>query len=261
MTDPELIEFAAREDEIRKRIDRLETLEYETVAFPAGTGGAALFCDIILAAPSTFVHLCGGLNTIPQTHKHLWLIIAAQTDAEDAAQKMRMNINAGAMPPPGTGGYNYYTRQELSGGVPVGATDTEKKTASLPPDSDASWWICHPAGFEDNDPGGPPPPAYTKQSACWVQVVDYTNPSNDLIAYGGSWWGYATYIGAIDKPGGGQDRDPETVLDQGEGSLRDGARSNTAGPPTNPFAVTSIGIAPNVGETFQIGSQFTLYGV
>ncbi len=230
--DPTLIDLAARIERSSKRIERLETLEYETTAFPAG-GGFGLICDFVLAAPSAGLHLCAGFGTIPQTFRHLWFIIAAQTDAA-VAGKMRMRFNS-FVPPPGPGDHEFYAREEVPFGVPVGATDTEATDFGPEPSSDSFTKICHPAGFE-----ALPPAATNNQCACHVQIPNYTAA---LQTHSANWYGFAVFDGADGGFG-------VPTVDQGQMGVR------TA---TSP--ITSLGIAPAVGELFLAGSQFTLYGI
>ncbi len=230
--DPEVIDLAARIDRANKEIERLETLEYETTAFPTG-GGLALVCDVVLLAPSAGLHLCAGFGSIPQTFRHLWFVIAAQTDAP-VAGKMRMRFNS-FVPPPGPGDHEFYVREEVPFGVPVGATDTEAADFGPEPSSDSFTKICHPAGFE-----ALPPAATNNQCACFVQIPHYTNL---FMTHSASYWGFAVPDGANGGFG-------VPTVDQGQMGVR-----------TSSAPVTSLGIAPAVGELFLPGSQFTLYGL
>lgn len=233
MTD--LTEIAGREEEIKERIERLEALEYETAAFPAG-GGFSLICDQILAAPAASVNICSGGSIRPG--RHLWLIIAAQVTAT-LAQKMEMNINLDFR----AGFYRYYTREELSGAAPVGSADTEADHApGVPPFGDSKWEIAHPSADEAVPAGG------SNQGACLVQFPDYSNP--DVRTYM-HWFSFANY----DKD---QSEGPAffPVVDSGGG-----AYGTTAVLPPQSNIVSRITLTGGGGQIFDTGSQFTLYGL
>lgn len=253
MTDKTMNDLIAREDALNKRIERLETLEYETTAFP-NASGLTLLCDILLAGPSAAVTLCP--VAIPPAFAHLWLIIAAWTDTRGPG-KMRMTLNA-AVPAPAAGPYGYYVRQEHPFGAPAGAVDTEA-VSTFGISSNSSWEICHPAGFEQvippesaspESPGTEQLPINSKQCACFVQIPNYALATSLVagdLGQAHNEWGFAVTeileadtaaVDSIDEGGGGQ-------------RLSSGAAA----------AVTSVHLAPAVGELFQEGSQFTLYGL
>ena len=82
-------DFAARLDETTKRVDRLETLEFGTVAFPSG-GGMICFEHFELAVDG------GGHSfaAIPQTHRHLLLTYKVRSPAGTTGNGLHvMRIN------------------------------------------------------------------------------------------------------------------------------------------------------------------------
>lgn len=105
-----LPDIAQRIENLNKRIARLETLEYGTVAFPAG-GGLTIFCDVKLAAPAaSVVCFIGGGGGAP----HVMAVVTAGVDTFSGgggggavAGKIRVLIN-------GISGiaYEFSTRQE-----------------------------------------------------------------------------------------------------------------------------------------------------
>lgn len=228
MTRHDVAEAAARLDSSVKRISRLETLEFTTVAFPSGAG-FTLICDIFLAAPAASVTLCP--VPIPATFRHLWLVIAAGTTAV-IANKMELNVNAdfGAK-------YQYLAREELPFGVPVGATDTE----AFGPGTiahDSKWLIAHAAGFE---PDPTPTTPISSQGACMVQFPDYSN--TDMHKYM-HWFNFANFDKTLITPF-------EPVVGQGGGKF---------GAFLPPVAITSITVTAGGAGTFATASQFSLYG-
>ena len=102
--DPTTIELAARLKRLNSRIERLETLEYSTVAFPGG-GGLTVLCDVKLVAPAASVLCSFGPAGIP----HVMAVVAAGVDTGGGtvAGKIRVLINgiAGVA-------YEFSTRQE-----------------------------------------------------------------------------------------------------------------------------------------------------
>lgn len=227
--DPTLIELAARIERASLRIERLETLEYETVAFPAGAG-FTLICNVRLAGPAASVTLCP-VGIIPGSFRHLWLVIAAgQTIV--IADKMELNINADF-----AAHYQYLTREEVPFGVPVGATDTEAfspGTFAL----DTKWRICHAAGFE---PDPTPTTPVSSQCSCLVQLPDY---SDSLLLPYQSFYSFANF-----------DKTPVSPfvpsVDQGGGMY------NILG---GLAPITSITVTAGGGGTFAAESEFSLYG-
>lgn len=228
-SDPLTGELASRLADSTKRIERLETLEYETVAFPAG-GGFTLICNVRLAAPAGSVTLCP-VGLIPPGFRHLWLVIAAGTTAV-IASKMELNVNGdfGAK-------YQYLAREELPFGVPVGATDTE----AFGPGTiahDTKWLIAHPAGFE---PDPTPTTPVSSQGACMVQFPDYA--STDIRPYM-HWFNFANFDKTLISPF-------EPVVGHGGGKF---------GAFLAPVAITSITVTAGGGGTFAAESEFSLYG-
>lgn len=253
MTDKMMNELAGREADLNKRIERLETLEYETTAFPAASG-LTLLCDVILTANSAAITLCP--TPILPAFAHLWLIIAAWSDTREPG-KMRMTLNA-AVPAPGAGPYGYYVRQEHPFGAPPGLPVDTEAVSTFGVTSNSSWEICHPAGFELLAPPPESPEAAfdppeqainSKQNACFVQIPNYAVATSIIagdLSQAHSDWGFAV-LDILEADTAAVDS-----IDEGGGSQR---LSGTAA------AVTSVHLAPAVGETFLVASQFTLYGL
>lgn len=221
-------EIAHRIDQAVKRVERLETLEYETVAFAAG-GGATLLCDIVLAVPSASVTLCP--VALPITLSHLWLVISCVSDRE-VPIKLRMQVN-GDM----TSSYSYYVREELpTAPFPpgVGAGDTEATQVGGPGTFGTFWEICHPSSTISPFFGGGTKP----RNACLVTFTDYNEPT--LRQYM-TWFAYSQReaTGFVDF------RD----VDQGGGRYIGGG------------AITSIRVFHPSPGVMLAGSQFTLYGL
>ncbi len=107
MTDPRVIDLAARIERLGKRIERLKTLEYGTAAFPSG-GGLTAVCDTIVGAPVASV-TCPTLIFPPPHPPHLLAIIAAGIPRLSPGlfvPKITVTV-AGLVT-----GYEYATRQE-----------------------------------------------------------------------------------------------------------------------------------------------------
>ena len=225
--DPTLIDLASRIERASLRIERLETLEYETVAFPAGAG-FTLICNVLLAGPAASVTLCP-VGIIPATFRHLWLVIAAGQTAI-IASKMLLNVNADV-----SASYQFLAREEVAFGVPVGATDTEAFSPGTAV-HDTKWEICHSAGFETL-----PPPGGSSQCSCLVQLPDYSSAD---IRPSQSWFNFANFDKTAISPF-------VPVVGQGGGKY---------GTAVAPVAITSLTVTAGGGGTFDAGSEFSLYG-
>ncbi len=94
-----LPDLAARLTQLQKRIGRLETLEFGTTAFPAGTG---VICDI-----TTVGAVASVTCPVPLGIRHLLAIIAAGLDTTGLTiPKIRVTLSGLVA------GYQYLTRQE-----------------------------------------------------------------------------------------------------------------------------------------------------
>jgi len=88
-----LQDYAARIEKITKRVDRLETLEFSSAAFPSG--GIACFETVKLAAPANSVAL-PSVGVLPATFWHLWLWYTASTGSGNLQPFLRFNGDSGA---------------------------------------------------------------------------------------------------------------------------------------------------------------------
>ena len=227
--DP-LADLVGRADHLLKRIERLETLEYGTVAFPTGTG---LICDIVVTVPVASV-TCTPI--VAAAFRHILAIVAAGVTANPASGKMRVTI--GGSP----ASYEFATRQEshtLPGGVGIGpATFVDTESASAV--SLAFWDTVHPAAHEtaviDED----------KQGAAFYLFPEpgLSSPAF-LLGPFAIWMGYAMKDGPA-LPAS----DTFLTLDQGGG-----------GNYSSPVPFTSITWAATPPDLFAIGSRFTVYGL
>ncbi len=226
-TDPRVIDMAARIDDVNERIERLETLEYETTAFPAGPGALALLCDVVMAVDAAAVTLCPA-GAIPGTFSHLWLVISCRSDRE-IPPKLEMTVNGDV-----SGSYSYYVREEFPVfAPPVGGGDTEAIQPGGSGAFDLKWQICHPGADTSNPPDWPKRP----RNACMVIFSDYA----DATMYSSmAWFSYAhREIAAVDH----------LSVEQG------GGRWVKVAP------ITSITITHPAPGVLRAGSQFTLYGL
>ena len=229
--DPGIVDLSARIAEYEKRIKRLETLEYETVAFPTGAGPTLISDVVVPAGPGlSTVTLPPVPILIPQTFLHLWLIMSAQNSAPTPAAGFTANVVFN----PFAGGttYRHFVRFENISGVGVGAGDLQ---TVVPNPASPVIRTVSPAA-----PGG----VNGFRSAAMVIIPDYTNfttmPNKAAMAFG-----YAF----------GQD-DGEGDVTQAGGDTAGGA--GAAAPAIG--AITSILVGSPFG-VFVPGSQFTLYGL
>ena len=221
--DPTTIELAARLQRLNTRIERLETLEYSTVAFPGG-GGLTVLCDVKLVAPAASVVCFFSPVGIP----HVMAITAAsvlQTGAlGTVAGKIRVLIN-------GIVGvaYEYSTRQEhrvffdaqavtLTGGADletVKPSGNEIAIGPTPVRNSATYIFPTPLGSS----------GATIVSGAWIGAAMYRNQGFPDI----------TNLQELDLGGGGN------VLATG--------------------ALTSLTFLTTAPELFDTGSRFTVYGL
>ena len=93
-----LQDYAARIEKNTKRIDRLETLEFSSAAFPA-IGGIVCLETLVLGAPAASVTLLTA-GPIPATWYHLWLWYAGRSTGLEFQPLLGFNADAGT---------NYYS--------------------------------------------------------------------------------------------------------------------------------------------------------
>lgn len=87
-----LQDYAARIEKLTKRVDRLETLEFSSAAFPSG--GTACFDTVKLSAAVATVTL-PQVGTIPSGFWHLWLWYTARVSSS-TQPFLRFNGHSGA---------------------------------------------------------------------------------------------------------------------------------------------------------------------
>lgn len=223
MIDPRKIEIAARLDEIQKRVDRLETLEYGTLSFPSG-GGLGIVCDqtVTVLTPSV---TC----PIPPARRHLMAIVAAGVDnisvGNSIIPKIRVTINAIAA------GYQYATRQESV--FVVGDLEASSLGAGA-----AFWETIGPSRRQFFS-------SVYKQQCSWIMVLpDPERMTGVLDSIDGAWIGgnRARSTGPL-------------VLGLGELAALGGGFISTDA------AISSITWTAPLGLNFWIGSRFTVYGL
>lgn len=234
MADP-LLQLADRLDDNDKRVERLESLEFGTVAFPSG--GFIPICDAIIGpAPAASITLCP--LGIPQTFRHLFVIchyMSQSTQIPFFIGWAEMNINAdfGAV-------YFNHSRQELDTGIgPPFNLDGEVNPIGA--GTDTKWSIPRPA--QRNTSGN------QKPTQCFILIPGYSRTGNFKTI---AWWGGGSPT-ADDAQGG-----PFMDNDQGGGEFRRFAGG------VRPAPITSITFSHAVGAatpTFQAGSSFSLYGM
>ncbi len=171
--DPTTIELAARIDRLNKRIERLETLEYGTAAFP--TGGGAIICNFKLAAPSTIV-IC----TFPATSFRHLIAIVACAQGSFTPGKMGVQFDSALSR------YEFYAREENFLGVGVGVADTEL-TALVGTTVMAT---THPSARDD-------PALDREQNAMMMVVADADKAGSPVFSQ--AWIGYSKAVGI--RPG------------------------------------------------------------
>lgn len=225
--DPRLIGFADRLDDLDKRIERLETLEYGTLAFPSG--GLGSICDIVLAAPAASV-TC---TPIPAGQRHLMVIVSAFITfpgGQPISPTGKILINGGAA----VATYEWMTRQERRwGGGAVRGFDSESLN------------LAGAAAWETVDPSVPSLPLsidYARASLMmFIPDPDVATPD---ISGGGIWMGSMQHTTA-----GFPDISNLYEIHQG------GGFRGTAG------AFTSLTFATQAPDVFHTGSRFTVYGL
>lgn len=219
------IELSARLDEMVKEIDRLETLEYGTVSFPAASGA---ICDTLVTVAAASV-TC----TIPAGMRHLIAIITAGLDTTGSTiAKIRVTLNGGAA------GYQYLVRQENA--FAVGDTENVAQGIGV---SAAFWETLRPSHRETS-----PANQFQRSSGTFLfprpDVVPFQARSN--IANTASWIGAGRYLSTTQASGRRRTGD-----DQGGGNLE-----------TTPVVrISSITWTAPPATTFIPGSRFTVYSL
>jgi len=218
-----LQDYAARIEKNTKRLDRLETLEFSSAAFPSG--GIACFETVKLAAPATSVTL-PTVGVLPATFWHLWLLISAKAEPDTIAgfqPLLRFNGDAGS----NYRSYkNIWTRDQ---------TDTDSQTSVGSATATAN-------GIDLMTVGGAQSPGEdnTSRNGCEVNIYDYA--ATDFFKTV-SWKGWRW--SSIDQDTGG------ATIEKGLGG---GIWRSLA-------AITSVTVARPGGISFDTGSVFTLIGV
>lgn len=216
--------MSARLDEIEKRVDRLETLEYGTLSFPSG-GGLGIVCDTTVTVP-TFSVTC----LIPPGRRHLLAIVAAGDDSTSIpgntpAPKLRVTINAIVT------GYQYATRQERQ--LIVG--DSQATSLGV----GAAYWEAIPASRRQWFP------TIFKQQCSWIMVL----PDPDRMI------GVFDSIDAGWIGGSRETSNGPLVLGLGENAVLGGGFNPTDA------AITSITWTRPGAFPFLPWSRFTVYGL
>ncbi len=232
LADKEIGDLIARLDDQDQRVERLETLEFGTLAFPSG-GGFSLICDVIVAAPTATVTLCPA-GTIPTSFLHLFAILEMFSDVEQPSvpDKIEININ-------GDFATNYasYVRQELPLGVPVGAPDTDVGSPFGIGATDTKWFGPRPGSFSVFAANSP--------TVFFALFPSYVRPLVDDLHLSFCWFGFSNFLNTA--PG-----TPNNFsADQGGGSYFE----------TAPMSITSIRFTHTGGGSFVSPSRFTLYGL
>ncbi len=232
LPDSVLVDLAARIERSSKRVERLETLEFGTAAFPSG-GALTAICDFTTPSPLISFTFCTTVTsgfTIPGTFRHLFFICAYQStlQAPSIPPKIEMTFNGdpGAV-------YMNYTRQEDPVGPPF-VTDTEIPPIGFGTDTKISLPRASQNPVSIFVPG--------QYSSVFGLVPSYSRTGNVKSA---AWWGQAhpiTTVGAnlmTDDQGGGEYR-----------------RFVPA-----PAPIITITLTHPPPGTFRVGSHFTLYGM
>jgi len=231
LPDKAVGDLSSRLDHYKKRVDRLETLEFATVAFPVG--GFPAICDIILAAPATTVTFCPA--AIPGNFLHLYAIIEMFSDVTSPAlpDKIEINVN-------GDFGlaYTSYQRQEFpfAPGAP-GSADTDIGSPFAAGASDTKWFGPRPGA---DSPGFAP----TVPTVAFMLFPSYIRTD---LKHSFAWFGFANPINIFLEDGLSSN-----LFDDDQGG---GGYFRT---PTVP--ITSITFSAITGS-FVPPSRFTLYGM
>lgn len=219
--DGRLIDVVARLDDIAERVERLETLEFGTLAFPSG-GGLGIVCDKRVLVATTTV-TCN----LPPGRRHLAAIVAAGIDVVGAtpAAKIEVTINGiGA-------GYQYETREERL--FVLGDSQAASVGAGA-----AFWETIAPSRRQFFS-------SAFKQQCSWLMVL----PDPDRMA---------DILDSIDASWIGGNRSRSTgplVLGISEDADLGGGFQPTDA------AITSITWTSPGGIPFIVGSRFTVYGL
>lgn len=219
--------MAARISDKEERVERLESLEYGTLTFPAG--GFIPICDAIIGpAAANSITLCP--LGIPQTFKHLFVIgnyWSTSIDIPAVIGWAEMNFN-------GDFGARYFnhSRQELSPPGPPFILDGEVNPIGA--GTDTKFSIPRPA--QRNTIG------VQRPTQVFILIPSYSRTTNFKTI---AWWGQGTPL--ADEGGIGISMD----TDQGGGEYRH----------TSTLAITSITFSHFGPRTFNPGSSWSLYGM
>jgi hypothetical protein len=218
----ELIELVARIDAIDERTERLETLEFGTVAFPTG-GGMTCLEHHELTAPMigyTF-------TAIPQTHRHLLMTYKVRREAGDGGndnQQWRLNADSAA-------NYGYLTFRRH----PAGNT-TE---SSFIPFITTAWVISLVSGDDLAPNTDLVTGAWTNG---WMLLEDYSADDITKTCHVNEFG----YVGSSENPRG---------VNTGNTYIYGGGHYELTTP------ITSFQIRLPSGASFGIGSQWTIFGL
>lgn len=123
-SDRETLELVARIDDLDERTERLETLEFGTVAFPSGGGGDWVCHEAItnLGIVDTIAFLA-----IPQTHRHIVIVHEVAVFLLVGGfnfQDMNLNEDFGT-------NYDYYWRAQRNAGGGGGSVNRDAAAAAF----------------------------------------------------------------------------------------------------------------------------------
>jgi hypothetical protein len=216
-----LQDYAARIEKVTKRVDRLETLEFSSAAFPSG--GLVCIETVKLAAPAASVTLPTAPTTIPATWWHLWLWISAkeEPDGHGSAAFLRFNGDSAANY---LSYYNLWSRNQgnVDTMVSVGGTSNATEIQLM---TVAGGWS---AGENDH------------RNGCEVNIYDYAaTDMNKTVTWKG--WSH-------NPP------DPEGTVELVYKALGGGIWQSLS-------AITSLTVHAAAGASFDTGSVFTLMAI
>lgn len=223
--DPRAIGIVDRISGLDERIERLETLEFGTVAFPSATGA---ICDTTVT-----IAVASVTCTVPTGLRHLIAIISAGIDSTGSTiAKIRVTLNGVAA------GYQYLVRQEN----PFVVGDTEAVVQGVGA-SAAFWETLRPSHRQTA-----PSTQFQRSSGMFLfprpDVVPFHARSN--IANTASWIGAGR---------------PHATAPQ-QGRLRAGDDQGGGNLETTPVVrISLITWTAPPATTFIPGSRFTVYGL
>lgn len=166
-----LADLAGRLDAQDGRVERLETLEFSTTAFPSA-GGFTPICHAVTTISSSTLDACP--VPFPTTFLHLYgvirMLITIPTATDVNKVELNFNLDFGSV-------YQHYQRQEVPFAGPVGSADRE--TGTIAPATDTKILIQLPSG--DNE--------ITEEqvSTLWFVIPAYVRTDNDKSM---AWFGF-----------------------------------------------------------------------